>query len=92
MFVMLEGGEPSVVLGYITLCAASLEQGDVPEAARKHIPRYPLVSATLLGRLAESATRRGEGLGGVLFGWALDKAYESAGNVGSSMVVVDAVE
>jgi len=30
-------------------------QGDVPEAARKHIPRYPLVSATLIGHLA--ATR-----------------------------------
>lgn len=64
----------------------------MPEAARKHIPHYPLVSATLFGRLAVSATRRGEGLGGILLGWALDKAYESAGGVGSSMVVVDAID
>lgn len=92
VFVMVGESEPSVVLGYVTLCATSLEQGDAPEAARKHIPRYPLVSATLLGRLAVSAARHGEGLGGILLGWALGKAYESASSVGSSMMVVDAID
>lgn len=29
-----------------------LPQGDVPPAARKQVPRYSLVSATLIGRLA----------------------------------------
>jgi hypothetical protein len=27
-------------------------QGDVPEAVRTDVPRYPLMSATLIGRLA----------------------------------------
>jgi curved DNA-binding protein len=45
-------GMPTHVLGYYTLCAMAISQGDVPEAARKHVPRYPLVSATLIGRLA----------------------------------------
>ena len=92
VFVMVGQTDPSVVLGYFTLCATSLEQGDVPEAARKHVPRYPLVSATLLGRLAVSSARRGEGFGAVLLGCALQRAYESASSVGSSMVVVDAID
>jgi hypothetical protein len=54
------------VLGYYTLCATSLAQGDVPETARKYAPRYPLVSATLIGRLAISRERHGQGLGAIL--------------------------
>lgn len=35
-------------MGYLTLCATALNQGDVPEAASKHVPRHPPVSATLI--------------------------------------------
>jgi hypothetical protein len=52
VFIVSEIGEPTHVLGYYTLCAMAISQGEVPEAARKHVPRYPLVSATLMGRLA----------------------------------------
>ena len=92
VFVLTEPAQPSVILGYFTLCATALDQGDVPEAARKHVPRYPLVSATLLGRLAVGIGRQGEGLGGVLLARALRKAFASAETVGSSMVVVDAID
>lgn len=91
VFVLVEASVPSVVLGYFTLCATALAQGDVPDEARKYIPRYPTVSATLLGRLAVSTFRHGEGLGGVLLASALRKSRDSAGTVGSSMVVVDAL-
>jgi GNAT superfamily N-acetyltransferase len=89
VFVLSEVDEPARILGYYTLCAMALAQGDVPEHARKHVPRYPLVSATLLGRLAVAKHRQGQRLGGVLLADALRRAYESAGTVGSSMVVVD---
>jgi GNAT superfamily N-acetyltransferase len=79
------------VLGYYTLCATGLPQGDVPAAARKHIPRYPLVSATLVGRLAVSDARQGERLGAVLLADAVRRAYATASTVGSSMLVVDAI-
>lgn len=92
VFVMAVVGQPTAILGYFTLCATSVEQGAVPEAARKHVPRYPLVSATLLGRLAVASARHGQGLGGVLLGSALQKAYASASSVGASMVVVDAID
>src|SRR5271166_6741718 len=52
VFVLSELADPTRILGYYTLCAMAISQGEVPEAARKHIPRYPLVSCTLIGRLA----------------------------------------
>lgn len=91
VFILIEPDHPSIVLGYYTLCATGLPQGEVPEAARKHAPRYPLVSATLVGRLAISQTRQGEGLGALLLADAVRRAYASAGTVGSSMLIVDAL-
>lgn len=91
VFVLVEPNKPNVVLGYYTLCATALPQGDVPVAARKHIPRYPLVSATLVGRLAVSEARQGEGLGAILLADAVRRAYASAAIVGCSMLIVDAI-
>ncbi len=91
VFVLVSVDAVETVLGYYTLCAASLPQGDVPAAAWKHIPRYPLVSATLIGRLAVSRSRQGDGLGSLLLADAVQRAYASAGTVGSSMLVVDAL-
>jgi GNAT superfamily N-acetyltransferase len=59
--------------------------------ARKHIPRYPLVSATLIGRLAVSRTRQGDGLGSLLLADAVRRANASAETVGSAMLVADAL-
>lgn len=92
VFVLSDPGEPTRILGYYTLCAMAISQGQVPEAARKHIPRYPLVSATLIGRLAISKDRQGQRLGAVLLADALQRAFETASTVGSSMVVVDALD
>jgi len=91
VFVMTETARPDAVLGYYTLCALAVAQGDVPATARKHIPRYPLVSATLLGRLAVASARQGEGLGAILLADAVRRAHAAAATVGSSMLVVDAV-
>jgi GNAT superfamily N-acetyltransferase len=92
VFVLVDPRLDTNVLGYYTLCATALPQGDVPVAARKHVPRYPLVSATLVGRLAVATTRQGQGLGGLLLADAVLRAYVSARSVGSSMLVVDAID
>lgn len=92
VFVLTAPSSPRVVLGYFTLCAYGLAPGVVPDEARRHLPRYPLVSATLLGRLAVHVTHHGQGLGSVLLAEALRKAYDNADVVGSSMVVVDALD
>lgn len=91
VFVLGSVDEPACILGYYTLCALAVSQGDVPATARKHVPRYPLVSATLIGRLAVARDMQGHRLGVVLLADALQRAFESAGTVGSSMVVVDAL-
>ncbi len=91
VFILSEVSEPTQVLGYYTLCAMAVSQGDVPEAARKYVPRYPLVSATLIGRLAVAKERQEQRLGAVLLADALRRAFDSAGTVGSSMVMVDAL-
>jgi len=92
VFVLTPEGNPSRIAGYFTLCAYGVAPGAIPEAARRHIPRYPVVSATLLGRLAVSTQFQGRGIGSILLARALAKAYENAAVVGSSMVVVDAID
>lgn len=92
VFILVEPERPGAVLGFYTLCATGVAQGDVPVEARKHVPRYPMVSATLVGRLAVSAARQGEGLGWLLLADAVQRAHRSAATVGSSMLVVDALD
>ncbi len=91
VFVLVDPREPAEVLGYYTLCATALAQGDVPVAARKHVPRYPLVSATLVGRLAVVGHQQRQGLGALLLADAVKRAYASASSIGSSMLIVDAI-
>jgi GNAT superfamily N-acetyltransferase len=91
LFVLINPREPNKVIGYYTLCAMSLPQDDVPVAACRHIPRYPMVSATLLRRLAVAAEHQGQGVGALLLADAVRRAYVSARSVGSSMLVVDAI-
>lgn len=92
VFVLTAADAETDILGYYTLCALSLGQGEVPDAARKHIPRYPLVSSILIGRMAVASGHQGKGLGAILLADALERAWNSAATVGSSMVVVDALD
>jgi GNAT superfamily N-acetyltransferase len=92
VFVMVRPEAPARIIGYFTLCAFGLSQGLVPDEARKYIPRYPLVSATLIGRLAVDKQEQGRGIGAALLGRALGVAYENSGVVGSSIIVVDATD
>jgi GNAT superfamily N-acetyltransferase len=91
VFIMIRANAPNRIVGYATLCAYTLEQTAVPDALRKLVPRYPLVSATLIGRLAVASNEQGKGVGGVLLAHVLRKALENTTVVGSSMVVVDAL-
>ncbi|MDB5361173.1 MAG: hypothetical protein JWO51_2470 [Rhodospirillales bacterium] len=92
VFVLSREAAPERVLGYYTLCAMAVSHGEVPEAAKKHVPRYPLVSCTLIGRLAVVKDQQGQRLGSILLADALQRAFESASTVGSSMVIVDALD
>lgn len=91
VFVLVALDDPEQIVGYFTLAATALPPGDVPPAAHRHLPSYPLVSATLIGRLAVTRSRQGQGVGARLLALALGKACDNASVIGSSMVVVDAI-
>jgi len=90
--VMVRPERPTEVVGYFTLCAIGLAPGEVPEATRRRLPRYPQVSATLLGRLAVAQSEQGRGVGGALLSRALEMAWRNAAVVGSCMVVGAALD
>lgn len=87
-FVLTPDGK--TVAGYYTLSQFAVELGAVPEEIARKLPRYPMVSATLLGRLAIAGEYRGQKLGEMLLMDALKRSLDSSKQVASAAVVVDA--
>jgi predicted GNAT family N-acyltransferase len=87
-FVLCQGTSREVV-GYYTLSALSVDVGEWPADLAKKLPRYPLVPATLLGRLAVDTRLRGRGAGEHLLMDALRRVLEASRDVASVAVVVD---
>src|SRR5680860_1133716 len=84
--------ESETVLGYYTLSAFAAELGSLPEATAARLSHYPLVPATLLGRLAVDQTHKGRGLGEFLLTDALHRAYGQSAQIASAAVVVEAMD
>jgi ribosomal protein S18 acetylase RimI-like enzyme len=78
------------IAGYYTLSQYSVELGVLPEEIAGKLPRYPLVPATLIGRLAVSAAFRGQGIGELLLMDALSRSLNGSREVASAAVIVDA--
>lgn len=77
------------VLGYATVAAAHLEIDDVPAAARRKLPAYPLL-VLRLARLGVDASAQGQGIGRELLRVVLTLAVAMADDYGCVGVVVDA--
>ena len=78
------------IAGYYTLSQYSIDLVELPDQIAKRLPRYPVVPATLLGRLAVSTIHRGRGLGELLLFDALHRSLEQSARVASAGVMVDA--
>ncbi len=76
------------IAGYYTLSATSVQLGKLPAQTVRKLPRYPVVPATLLGRLAVDRRYQGKGYGRFLLGDALYRAARS--EIASFAVIVDA--
>jgi GNAT superfamily N-acetyltransferase len=87
-FVLVETDSPTI-LGFYTLSATSIRLGDLPESTAKKLPRYPLIPAILLGRLAVDRKQRGKGYGELLLVDALERCIETK-KIGWAAMVVDA--
>ena len=90
-FVMADG---PAVLGYYTLSAHSIERDALPEDVVKKLklPKYPLIPATLMGRLAVDLKYQGMRLGEILLMDGLERSYVHSNQVASFAVVVDVKE
>lgn len=64
-FVALPAEDP-VIAGYYTLAAGSIPMAELPEADARRLPRYPVLPAALIGRLAVDRRYRNQGLGAAL--------------------------
>ncbi|MDJ1160280.1 GNAT family N-acetyltransferase [Chelatococcus sp. SYSU_G07232] len=76
------------IAGYYTLSSTSVQLAELPAQTVRNLPRYPLVPATLLGRLAVDRRHRGKGYGRFLLGDALHRAARS--EIASFAMIVDA--
>ena len=81
--------EPPAIAGYYTLSQFSIDFVQLPDAIAKRLPRYPVVPATLLGRLAVSSALRGQRLGETLLFDALHRSLLQSAHIASTGVVVD---
>jgi len=63
------------VAGYYTFAATGLPLDELTPDDARRLPRYPLMPAVLLGRLAVDQAYRGQGLGGAL---VMDAAARAA--------------
>ncbi|MGE0184048.1 MAG: GNAT family N-acetyltransferase [Parvularculaceae bacterium] len=82
--------ETARIVGYYTLSAFSAELVDLPDETVKKLPRYPVLPATLIGRLAVDEEFRGKGFGAFLLIDALRRCLDGSRNIASFAVVVDA--
>lgn len=87
-FVITPDGK--TIAGFYTLSQYSVQLDAIPAEVARKLPKYPVVPATLLGRLAVSSAFRGQGLGALLLMDALHRSLLHSREMASAGVVVDA--
>jgi len=84
VLVMADGA----IGGYYTLSSTAVKLVEFSAETIRRLPRYPLVPATLLGRLAVDQKYQGQGYGRFLLADALHRAVRS--EIASFALIVDA--
>ena len=88
VFVMTPEDQPQRVAGFYSLSSASIVLEELPPELVRHLPRYPLVPAVLLGRLARDVGF--PGIGRLLLMDALARLLRHSQGVAAAVVLVDA--
>ena len=89
-FVMVDAAHH--ILGYYTLSSYSIRVAELPPEIAKKLPKYPLIPATMLGRLAVSQDHRGKKFGTLLLMDALHRSWKTTKDVASVGVVAEAID
>jgi hypothetical protein len=88
VYVLVPIGDPMRIAGFYSLSATSVLLSDLPERFARRLPRYPMVPAILLGRLARDVDFRG--VGELLLMDAFDRSWRSSHEIAAAAIVVDA--
>jgi hypothetical protein len=80
------------VVGFYSLGSFALSIPDLPEVHAKRLPRYDLIPAALIGRLARDLRVAGEGVGDLLLADAVRRILGAARSVAVFAIVVDAID
>lgn len=88
--VLVDGGNPSRILGFYTLAAAQVALAELQAADRRRLPRYP-VPAARLARLGVLRTEQGHGLGAALLQDAVKRCLALRADLGVRVLLVDAL-
>jgi GNAT superfamily N-acetyltransferase len=91
-FVLVPERGSISILGYYTLSSYGIDAGQLPADVARKLPRYPLIPATLLGRLAVDRRYRGQGIGEFHLMDALRRAWAQSAEIAAAAVVVDAID
>jgi len=89
-FVMVDQARD--IVGYYTLAAYGIRAAELPVELARKLPKYPLMPATLLGRLAVSQRHRGQKLGKMLLMDALYRSWKNTAEIASVGVVAEAID
>ena len=91
VFVLIDEPEFNV-LAYYTLSTYTIDITVLDEAFAKGLPRYPLLPATMLGRLAVDDRQKGKRCGELMLLDALHKALNASTQVASLAVIAEALD
>lgn len=80
------------VVGFYSLSSFAIALSELNPDVQRKLPRYPMIPAALIGRLARDERTRGEGLGELLLVDALKRVLEASRTIATFAVVVDALD
>jgi GNAT superfamily N-acetyltransferase len=78
------------IVGFYSLSSFTLAISDLPREYAKRLPRYDLILAALIGRLARDERVRGEGVGDLLLADAVRRAIGASRSLAVFAIVVEA--
>lgn len=91
VFILIDEPEFNV-LAYYTLSSYTVDITVLSQDFAKRLPRYPLLPATLLGRLAVDSKYKGKRYGELMLMNALKKSLDASTTIGSLAVIVKALD
>jgi GNAT superfamily N-acetyltransferase len=80
------------IVGFYSLNSFTLAIADLPPEQAKRLPRYDVIPAALIGRLARDERVRGKGVGDVLLADAVRRVIGAARSLAVFAIVVEATD